>query len=115
MIRERETDEIKKLVGDVLESYRNYPQTCNIDTDNLLNQDIIIEILQEIRYVIFPGYFELKHLNGQSIEYHIGELLEDIQFRLRKQVAKALQHTEDNHPVETDRLEERAEEIVAAS
>ena len=98
----------------MLESYRNYPQTCNIDTDNLLNQDIIIEILQEIRYVIFPGYFELKHLNGQSIEYHIGELLEDIQFRLRKQVAKALQHTEDNHPVETDRLEERAEEIVAA-
>lgn len=114
MIRERETDEIKKLVGDVLESYRNYPQTCNIDTDNLLNQDIIIEILQEIRYVIFPGYFELKHLNGQSIEYHIGELLEDIQFRLRKQVVKALQHTEDNHPVEIDRLEERAEEIVAA-
>ena len=49
MMREQEMDEMKRLVGDVLESYRKYPQTCNIGTDNLLNQEIIIEILQKIR------------------------------------------------------------------
>lgn len=108
------TDEMKQLVGEILDSYQEHPETCSIDTDNLLNKDIIIDILQEIRYVIFPGFFEVKHLNSQSIEYHLGELLEDIHYRLKKQVAKALQHTEHNAPVQAEGLEEKAEEIVTA-
>lgn len=113
-MKEFETEDMKQLVEEILDSYGKYPQTCSIDTDNRLNQEIIIEILQEIRYVIFPGFFELKHLNSQSIEYHLGELLEDIHYKLKRQVIKALQHTEDGRPVEMDTLEGRAEEIVTA-
>lgn len=103
---------MKRLVGEILDSYSKHPQTCNIDMDNRLNQDIIIEILQKIRFVVFPGFFELKHLNSQSIEYHLGELLEDIHYKLKKQVVKALQHTEDKRAVKTDMLEERADKIA---
>ena len=113
-MKEFETEDMKQLVDEILDSYEKYPQTCSIDTDNRLNQGIIIEILQEIRYVVFPGFFELKHLNSQSIEYHLGELLEDIHYKLKRQVMKALQHTEDGHPVDMDSLEGRAEEIVTA-
>jgi len=109
-----ETDEIRGLVRDILDSYERYPQTCSIDTDNLLNKEIIIEILEEIRSVIFPGFFEGKHLNGRSIEYHLGELLEDIHYRLKKQVMKALQHTEDQHPIEQSVLDAQAEQVVSA-
>ncbi len=108
------TDEIRGLVRDILGSYEKYPQTCSIDTDNLLNKEIIIEILEEIRSVIFPGFFEGKHLNGRSIEYHLGELLEDIHYRLKKQVMKALQHTEDKRPIEQDVLDAQAEQVVSA-
>ena len=46
-------------------------------------------------------------------EYHIGELLEDIHYRLRKQVAKALYHTNEKSSREED-AQRRAEEIVKA-
>lgn len=105
-------DEIKGLVKEILDSYREFPQTCSIGIDNLLNKDIIIDILEEIRYVIFPGFFEVKHLNAQSIEYHLGELLEDIQYRLKKQVIKALQHTEGREAVAAETLEKQADQIV---
>ncbi len=108
----KEAGEIKSLVSDILESYQEYPQTCSIDTDNLLNRDLIIDILEEIRYVIFPGFFESKHLNSQSIEYHLGELLEDIDYRLKKQVVKALQHTEGGAPGGMEFLESEADRIV---
>ena len=113
-MKEFETEDMKQLVDEILDSYEKYPQTCSIDTDYRLNKGLIIEILQEIRYVVFPGFFELKHLNSQSIEYHLGELLEDIHYKLKRQVMKALQHTEDGHPVDMDSLEGRAEEIVTA-
>ena len=87
-------EEIDTLVGDILESYEKYPDICSIDKGNRLNKDIIIDILEEIRCVVFPGYFEVKNLNAGSIEYHVGELLEDIHYRLGKQVAKALYHSD---------------------
>lgn len=105
--------EMDELVGEILQSYQNYPQTCSINTRNRVNKNIIIDILEEIRCVIFPGFFEVKNLNRDSIEYHVGELLEDIQYRLKKQVTRALYHTDEKDIREAD-VQRRAEEIVKA-
>lgn len=105
--------EMDMLVKEILQSYEKYPETCSINTPNRLNKDIIIDILEEIRSIVFPGFFEMKNLNRDSIEYHVGELIEDIHYRLRKQVAKALYHSEDKRVRELD-AQQQAEEIVRA-
>lgn len=101
------------LVAEILDSYQKYPETCSINTRNRLNKNIIIDILEEIRSIVFPGFFEAKNLNRDSIEYHVGELLEDIHYRLKKQVTKALYHTEEKDIRESD-VQRKAEEIVKA-
>ncbi len=83
---------INEMVDGMLKSYEEYPLICNIDCDNRLNRDMILEILEMIRWVIYPGYFEMKNLKSTSIQYHVGEILEHIQYNLTKQVLKALQH-----------------------
>ena len=83
---------ISKLVEGLLESYEKHPAICNIDSGNRLNQEIILEISTLLRCIIYPGYFEMKNLKSSSIEYHVGELLENIQYNLTKQVVKALGH-----------------------
>lgn len=103
--------EMDALVDEILQSYKRYPETCSIGTRNRLNKDMIIDLLEEIRSVVFPGFFESKNLNRDSIEYHVGEVLEDIHYRLKKQVTKALYHTSDREVREEDAQQE-AEEIV---
>lgn len=106
-----EKKEMDVLLEDILKSYQMFPETCSINQRHRLNNEIIIDLLEKIRYVIFPGFFELKTLNGDSIEYHIGELLEDIQYRLTKQVTRALFHS--NHAPENEtEAREKAEAIV---
>ncbi len=106
-------NELKYLVDGMMASYEKYPETVNIEQRNRLDRDMVIDILQKVRYVLFPGYFETKQLNYGYIEYHIGELIEDIQYKLRKQLVKALQHTENGAEVSEGyhELTERAEEI----
>ncbi|MCC8066765.1 MAG: serine acetyltransferase [Clostridiales bacterium] len=104
--------EMSELVGEILDSYQKYPKTCSIDMDNRLNRAEIIEILEEIRALAFPGFFEMKNLNRDAIAYHVGELLENIQYRLRKQVARALYHTEKNTPQDEEEAMQRAGQIV---
>ena len=103
--------EMDVLVGDILKSYEEYPQICSINKRHRLNNEIIVDLLEKIRYIVFPGFFELKKLNGDSIEYHIGELLEDIQYRLTKQVTRALFHSA-NAPADEEEAREKAEKIV---
>lgn len=56
--------EMDALVDEILKSYEAHPETCSINTRNRISKDIIIDILEEIRSVVFPGYFEVKNLNG---------------------------------------------------
>ena len=103
---------MEKLVKEILESYEAYPQICSIAARNRLNKELIIEILEEIRCVIFPGFFELKHLNRESISYHVGELLEDIDYKLTKQVTRALYHKEGGPELSEEEVAREAAGIV---
>ena len=47
--------EIDTLVGEILESYGRHPETCSINMRNRVNKEIVIDILEEIRCIVFPG------------------------------------------------------------
>lgn len=82
--------EIKTLVARILDSYAACPVTKSIDHEGRINGDMVNQILEQIRKVIFPGYFEVQSLKSTTIEYHLGELLENIQYQLTRQVMRAL-------------------------
>lgn len=104
--------EIKELVRAVLCSYERYPIIRNIDCGSRINRDTVIEILETIRLVLFPGYFEMKNLKSTSIEYHVGELLEHIQYHLTRQVMRALPQDEHFAGMGHHELEKHAEDMT---
>ena len=104
---------INEMVNDLLKSYEKHPVISNIDSTYRLNRDMIIEILEMLRWMIYPGYFEMKNLKSSSVEYHVGEILENIKYNLTKQVQKAMQQ---NLKYQTENREEayaQAECIVS--
>lgn len=102
--------EMDGLVASLLESYGEHAVICNIDSDNHLNRELIIKICETVRRILFPGYFEDKRLKGATIRYHVGELLEDVEYELTKQVEKALKYAKEETEEEENRR--KAEEIV---
>lgn len=103
MDRSQET-KMENLVDSLLDSYEKHEIIRSIDSGSWLNRQQIIDILGMVRQVLFPGYFESKRLKSGTIRYHVGELLENIEYELTKQVEKALNYTQN--------YRERAEEIV---
>lgn len=49
-------NKVEDLVNVILESYNECDITARIDEENMLNKDILIEIIDEIRKVLFPGF-----------------------------------------------------------
>lgn len=104
-------EKLDMLVKEILESYESFTDTCSVHMGDRLHKDTIIDILETIRRVLFPGFFEDKTLNCHSIEYHVGELIEEIQYRLTKQVAKAFYQCHSGE-VQEDLIQARAAETV---
>ena len=104
--------EIKDLVNAVLESYDKYPVIQNIDCRSRINSESVSDLLEMIRKILFPGYIEIKNLRKDSIEYHVGELLENIEYNLTKQVMMALPHSSKYREADKETLMESAREIT---
>lgn len=83
-------DRTEKIVNELLESYKKYDITGRIDAENMLGKNILIEIVEEIRKVLFPGFFDKNRVRSEYMRFLVGERLEFIQYNLQKQIAKAL-------------------------
>ncbi len=78
-----------KIVKNILESYSRYGTTTQIDKPSQPSREIVVDILEDIRKLVFPGYFEQKDLRSEYIEYYVGELIEDIRYNLTRQITRA--------------------------
>ncbi|MFH2010432.1 MAG: serine O-acetyltransferase EpsC [bacterium] len=56
----------------------------------LPSRDMIIQIVTELRSVLFPGYFGNAELSADSTRFHIGSTLDRVQRLLHEQVRRGL-------------------------
>jgi len=76
-------DTIKKLSD--IESFRDVCHQQSHDHP-MPSVDVLNEIVQLIRSILFPGYFGNASVNSKSMLYHIGVNVEKLQFLLTNQI-----------------------------
>jgi serine O-acetyltransferase len=94
MIKNTDVD-IHQLVRSLVDSYREEEEIIKLQAENKINSKIIVDIVENLRCLIFAGYFGPKRLKSESMEYYAGELLEYLSYNLQKQIAKALRNQKD--------------------
>lgn len=105
-------ENIVRLVSEIAENYRKTSIAKVYESSDLPNKNKIIEILHEMRQLIFPGFFQPKKLTDSTIEYFIGDLLMSIHTKLHIQVKLALQYKHNSKfGISDDLIEEKANKI----
>lgn len=105
-------NKVEDLVNVILDSYKECDITARIDEENMLNKDILIEIIDEIRKVLFPGFFDNNKVRSEYLKFLVGERLEFIQYHLKKQVSNAFANQDVCRECSKAQAEEKAEEVV---
>ena len=82
--------DLAKLTDKVLASYRREKQTKRIGEMCLPSRAKIVEILERIRQLLFPGYFGHKELTQQNVQFHAGNLLVQVGKNLAEQIYNCL-------------------------
>jgi serine O-acetyltransferase len=62
----------------------------------------IVEILADLREILYPGYGRRQNLHMGNVGYHVGDLIDSLHDRLTLQIARALRHDCRTVDLETD-------------
>ena len=58
----------------------------------LPSYDAIVEILLDLKDVLYPGYRRHTNLHAGNIRYHVGSMVDSLHDQLTNQIARALRH-----------------------
>ena len=114
---------MKQSFSDLLPDIVNAIHTNYTQSDLLLGKSdkqlpvrsIIIDILNDIRKLMFPGYFSTEHIDADNASYYTGQMLSALHHKLKKQIALALAY--DNAPdifATSDTIQQEAEDICCS-
>ena len=83
---------LRDLVERIVESYRADDRMHHLDATFLPNRDKCIEVIELLRRIVFPGFFDEHRVTSEAVRFHVGELLSQVQDLLYEQIREALRY-----------------------
>jgi serine O-acetyltransferase len=83
---------LEKLVDEITETYKGDSGINFIDAANLPVRGQIIEVLEWLFEVLFPGHTGNKAVTKSNVRYIVGDLLSQIHVELREQLNRAYEY-----------------------
>lgn len=105
-------EDINRIVESIVESYDRHQIITKIDRESQPNKSIIVDAIDKLQKIIFPGFFEEKNLKREYIRFYVGELCEDVEYNLNKQIVKAFLCCKKCQEVQLKELKSKTEAIT---
>ena len=100
-------ENVNGVVNELLDDYEKGKAIDKVRIFNHPDKEVIIDILSSLRKVIFPGYFRNGSLKVYTLRNNLSMLIEDVIFKLTKQITIVLGGDIKND----DGITEKAESI----
>ncbi len=83
---------LPQVVNDVIANYQTFGGMDHLEGKDLPSKKVVIEVLEDLLTVIFPGYLGKTEITKSNVRYVIGNLLTSVHTRLTAEVEKSLKH-----------------------
>jgi serine O-acetyltransferase len=83
---------IPQLVDDVLDSYEKHGGMGHLEGRDLPSKIVVIDVLEDLFTVLFPGYLGDSELTKANIRFNLGSKLNSIYVRLTQEIGKSLKY-----------------------
>lgn len=83
------------VIDDIVESYQKHNDISKVDTIRQPDKTIIIDILERLQDIIFPGFFGRKGLKSDYVKYYLGDQIQIIYNDLKNQILLAFDYCEN--------------------
>lgn len=85
-------EQLPQLTERIVETYHRTDLINHLGHCPLPRYSVVVEILDGLREILFPGYRRREGLHRGNIAYYVGDLVDRLHDSLTTQIARALQH-----------------------
>lgn len=107
-------NEIVNLVDDIVADYDKGRSIDKINTFSQPDKDIVIDILNKLKKIIFSGYFKNKSYHSYTLKNNVTMLIEDVFYNLCHQISLVLKYSNKYNGLDKCELCEESEKITLA-
>ena len=80
------------LTERIVETYEECGGINHLGHTPLPSYKDVVQILEDLREILYPGYGRRQNLHLGNVVYHVGELIDSLHDRITLQIARALRH-----------------------
>ena len=80
------------LVDDVIRNYETFGGMDHLEGKDLPSKKAVIDVLEDMLTVFFPGYLGKSEITKSNVKYVIGNILTSVYAKLTVEVEKSLKH-----------------------
>lgn len=91
----RRKEQLPELTDRIVESYHEIGTINHLGHCPLPSNQAVIDIANDLKDIIFPGYRRRQNLHMGNVVYHVGDLIDGLHDTLTQQIARALRHDHD--------------------
>lgn len=84
-----------QLVERIVASYNADPRTRHIERLYLPSRDEIVQLVQDLLELLYPGFIGRQHLTRHNVAFHVGDLLPRIGEAVCRQIQMSLCYAEE--------------------
>lgn len=84
-------NKIEQVVDSILSDYSGGRDIDRLEQLRFPDRDVVIDIVNKLRRIIYPGYFPDKSYKGYHTKPNLSVLIEDVMFHLTDQIKLVLQ------------------------
>jgi serine O-acetyltransferase len=95
-------ESLPALTERIIETYEECGGINHLGHSPLPSYREVVEILGDLREILYPGYGRRQNLHFGNVGYHVGDLIDSLHDRLTQQIARALRHDCKARELETD-------------
>lgn len=104
--------EIDGLLENILSDYEKGRDIDNINTFDHPQKEVVIEIVEKLRNIVFPGYFKNKTYRVYTVRNNTTMLLEDVLFNLIRQISIVLRYVPEYEKTDEKTIASEAEKLA---
>jgi serine O-acetyltransferase len=83
---------LPELTDRIVQTYTAQNTITHIGHCPLPSSDTVVEIIESLKDILYPGYRRRDGLHMGNITYHVGDVIDRLHDQLTEQIARALRH-----------------------
>jgi serine O-acetyltransferase len=109
-------ESLPEITEAIVATYTECRRSNHLAHKPLPSREAVVEILEDLTEILYPGYGRRQNLHMGNVEYHVGDLVDGLHDKLTQQFSRALRHEsqENNSLADLEALaQQKAVELLS--